>query len=59
MKNALHLIAVLALLSRPCAAQDSPSNAIKSADGGNVTAHSQGLHGYIGFGHEKHPPQSD
>ena len=59
MKNALHLIAVLALLTWPCAAQDSPSNAIKSADGGNVTAHSQGLHGYIGFGHEKHPPQSD
>jgi len=25
---------------------------------GVVTAHSQGLHGYIGFGHEKHPPQS-
>jgi hypothetical protein len=25
---------------------------------GVVTSHSQGLHGYIGFGHEPHPPQS-
>jgi hypothetical protein len=24
---------------------------------GNVTAHSEGLHGYIGFGHEELPPQ--
>lgn len=24
---------------------------------GSVTSHSQGLHGYIGFGHEKLPPQ--
>ncbi len=26
------------------------------ADAGKVTSHSQGLHGYIGFGHEKLPP---
>ena len=58
MKNALHFMAVLAPLTQPCAAQDTTSDVIKSADGGNVTVHSEGLHGYIGFGHEKHPPQS-
>jgi hypothetical protein len=59
MKNALQLWAAISLLTWQCVAQDTPSNAKKSADSGNVTAHSQGLHGYIGFGHEKHPPQSD
>ena len=55
MKNTPPLIAVLALLTWPCSAQDTPSNAPKTADIGNVTAHSEGLHGYIGFGHEKLP----
>jgi hypothetical protein len=31
-------------------------NATAADLGGVVTAHSQGLHGYIGFGHEKLPP---
>ena len=48
-------IAVLALLAWPCAAQDTSSTLKKPANGGNVTSHSQGLHGYIGFGHEKLP----
>lgn len=52
MKTALHLIALLAW---SCAAQDTSSNATKPADSGNVTSHSQGLHGYLGFGHEKLP----
>jgi len=30
----------------------------KGAKSGPVTEHSQGLHGYIGFGHEKLPPDS-
>ena len=30
----------------------------KVATSSNIKAHSQGLHGYIGFGHEAHPPQS-
>jgi hypothetical protein len=55
MKNTLHLIASLVLLTWLCAAQDISSNAKKSVGGGNVTARSQGLHGYIGFGHEKLP----
>jgi len=52
--NLFHLIAVVAL-TWPCAAQDTPSSAQKPATGGNVTSHSQGLHGYIGFGHEELP----
>ena len=55
MKNSLYLIAILALRTWPCAAQDTSANVIKPAHGGNVTAHSQGLHGYIGYGHEKLP----
>lgn len=53
MKRASRPIAILALLAWPCAAQ------VKSPDAGKVTAHSQGLYGYISFGHEAHPPQSD
>ena len=55
MKINSPLIAVLALLTWPCAAQDASSKAIETAAAGNVTSHSQGLHGYIGFGHEKLP----
>ena len=55
MKITLHLIAVLALLTWPCVAQDTSSAATKKSGGGNVTSHSQGLHGYIGFGHEELP----
>jgi hypothetical protein len=36
--------------------QDRQTN--DATEAGHVTAHSQGLHGYIGFGHEKLPPQS-
>ncbi len=49
------LVALFALLTWPCAAQDTSSNATKPTPVGNVTSHSQGLHGYIGFGHEKLP----
>jgi hypothetical protein len=48
MIKTFHLIAVLTLLTWPCAAQATSSNAI-------VTTHSQGLHGYIGYGHEELP----
>jgi len=47
--------AVLVLLVWPCVAQDSLSTASKPAGVGKVTSHSQGLHGYISFGHEKLP----
>ena len=55
MKLIIHLVALLALPTWPCAAQDTPSSAKAPATDGNVTSHSQGLHGYIGFGHEKLP----
>jgi len=44
--------------SRTGAAQDSPPQAPSKSEVGRVTAHSQGLHGYIGFGHEKLPAGS-
>ncbi len=57
LKQANPLIAVsLVLLSWACAGQDKSN--MKSAEGTQITAHSQGLHGYIGFSHERHPPQS-
>ena len=57
LKQANTLIAVsLVLLSWACAGQDKSN--MKSAEGTQITAHSQGLHGYIGFSHERHPPQS-
>lgn len=48
-------MAGVALLACPCAAQETSSKPLKPAEGGKVTSHSQGLHGYIGFGHEKLP----
>ncbi len=55
IKSAPELIVVLALLTRPCFAQDPSDNATNDPDARKVTSHSQGLHGYIGFGHEKLP----
>jgi hypothetical protein len=55
IKSAPELIVVLALLTRPCFAQDPSDNATNDPDARKVTSHSQGLHGYIGFDHEKLP----
>jgi hypothetical protein len=56
MKKVFHLIiAVLAPLTLQCGAQDSAAKVKQSASGGTITSHSQGLHGYIGFSHEKLP----
>ena len=57
-KNTLVLIAGLVLLSWACAGQDQRPKEEPKTEAGKVTAHSDGLHGYIGFGHEKLPPQS-
>ena len=54
MRILLRIVLSTVLLSSTGIAQDNPPK----ADVGKVTSHSQGLHGYIGFGHEKHPPQS-
>ena len=55
MKWASSLIASLALLSWTVAGQENQANASEKIEAGKVTAHSDGLHGYIGFGHEKLP----
>ncbi len=39
-------------------ATEPPSSALTNSEVGVVTRHSQGLHGYIGFSHESHPPGS-
>ncbi len=58
MRTPLTAAALLALLSWTCTGQDNPKVKHAESAQGQVTAHSQGLHGYIGFGHEKHPPRS-
>ena len=55
MRTTSTFILSAAFLSWPCAAQDTSSNATQPAEAGTVSAHSEGLHGYIGFGHEKLP----
>jgi hypothetical protein len=57
MKTALDLIAVLALLAWQGAVPAASSNATQPAEVGQVSAHSQGLHGYLGFGHEPLPAE--
>ncbi len=50
MKRVIISVACLALVAGTGLAQSAP---------GKVTLHSEGLHGYIGFGHEPLPPQSN
>jgi hypothetical protein len=54
-KTSSSLIVSLALLSLTGAAQDSPPNEASKSETGRVTSHSQGLHGYIGFSHDRPP----
>ena len=58
MKTTSSLAVSLALLSLTGAAQDSQPKDASKSEPGHVTSHSQGLHGYIGFGHEDLPPES-
>src|SRR5512135_1380874 len=53
MKTTLLLTLSATILAWPSIAQN---NSPKS-DAGKITSHSQGLHGYVGFGHEKLPTQ--
>lgn len=55
MRIPLALLVSAAVLARTCIAQDKPSNDTPKSAAGQVTSHSQGLHGYIGFGHDKLP----
>jgi hypothetical protein len=45
----------VAWLSATCAGQERQAQGDPRAELGKITAHAQGLHGYIGFGHEKLP----
>ena len=52
------LIAGVALLGWTGLAQDPPVKDDAKVPGNATEAHSDGLHGYIGFSHEQPPPQS-
>ena len=54
MKQILNPLLVFMFFSWSCAGQEAP----QKSEGGKVTLHSDGLHGYIGFGHEPLPPGS-
>ena len=58
MRTAVLSFIGIVLLSWSCAAQENQQKDAPKSVAGNVTSHSQGLHGYIGFGHEKLPPGS-
>ncbi len=58
MTNTVWLSASIAFLTWSCAAGEPQAEPDPESQSGRVTAHSDGLHGYIGFGHEKLPPGS-
>lgn len=58
MKSAILSVACLALLTTTGFGQRDPATPVALTGAGKVTLHSEGLHGYIGFGHEPLPPQS-
>src|SRR5208283_5219161 len=49
----------IALVSWTCAAQEQPANDSWKAEATKVTAHSNGLHGYIGFNAARPPVRSE
>jgi hypothetical protein len=49
----------MALLAWNCAAQENQANGVKKAKSAKVTAHSDGLHGYIGFSATRPPARSE
>jgi hypothetical protein len=55
VKISFVLLVNAAVLSWTCAAQDNHSKDAPKSDAGKVTPHSQGLHGYIGFSHDRPP----
>lgn len=59
MRTQLLSIVSIVLLSSTCAGQDNPTNDAARSAVGRVTAHAQGLHGYIGFSATRPPAQSE
>ncbi len=57
MKTAFPFLVCAACVSVACLAQEKQAGDAARTDPGKVTSHSQGLHGYIGFGHEELPPE--
>ena len=53
--HAIMPIVALAWLSATCSGQEDQPRSNPKAQAGKITSHAQGLHGYIGFGHEKLP----
>ena len=49
----------MALLAWTCAAQENQANDVEKAGAAKVTAHSDGLHGYIGFSATRPPARSE
>ena len=59
MNTSLSFILIVALLSWTCAGQESQTKDARKAEAGKVTAHSGGLHGYIGFSATRPPARSE
>jgi hypothetical protein len=57
-RTAAALVLILALWSWAGTAQEVSPKIARKIEAGNISSHSDGLHGYIGFGHEKLPPDS-
>ena len=55
MRNRVPPLLSVAVLAAVCLANDPP--APQDTAPGKVTAHSEGLHGYIGFHHDRLPPE--
>ena len=55
MRTTLLPVVSLALLSWTCAGQGAQTKAAGRTEAGKVTAHSRGLHGYIGFSASRPP----
>jgi hypothetical protein len=59
MRYELMMAALLALLSCPCRGDEQSSlKETPIEEAGKVSSHSDGLHGYIGFSHDKLPRDS-
>ena len=58
MKNSVVVVVGVAFLTWACAGQEQRVKEGPASEAGKVSAHSDGLHGYIGFSHENLPPGS-
>jgi len=59
MNTLKSVILILVFLSLPCAGQESRAKDKGKTQAGKVTAHSNGLHGYIGFSATRPPARSE